>query len=201
MLELVTLEVVIVGVSIGDTCRLYKKCKICDEYKYLKEFPTTGGRKNGPSSRKSYCWDCKDRKHEKIIDSKMEYIFDTSLLDASKEITVRGRALSNYRYKDIINYDKARKLVEEGAAGIVHNTLIHHFFNKKSLKKYVLERDGYTCHYCGFYGDTLDHKVPKTKGGLSTPSNCVCACLECNQIKDDIEYEEYINIVGFSKQS
>lgn len=179
-------------VSIGDACRLYKRCKICGETKYVKKFQTTGGKKSNPSKRKSYCRDCKDRRHEKILDPKQEYKFDTLLLDATKEIIIRGRNLSDYRYENIISFEKAKKLVEERAAGIVHSTLIHHFFNKKTLKKFVLERDGYTCHYCGFYGDTIDHKIPKSKGGLSTPKNCVCSCLECNHEKADIKYEEYI---------
>ncbi|MBU5467528.1 HNH endonuclease [Virgibacillus sp. MSJ-26] len=63
-----------------------------------------------------------------------------------------------------------------------------------------MERDGYTCHYCGFYGDTIDHKVPNSKGGARTPNNCVCACIECNRNKADIGYEEYINNVELIEQ-
>ncbi|WP_254843913.1 HNH endonuclease [Virgibacillus dokdonensis] len=188
------------GVSVGDACRIYKKCKICRETKYVKEFQAKGGRKANPTKRKSFCRDCKDRRHEVILGPRLEYSFDTSILDASKEITIRGRSASNYRYENIINYNRAKKLVEEGAAGIVHSTLIHNFFNWKSLREFVLERDRYTCHYCGFYGDTIDHKVPKSKDGASTPFNCVCACLECNLYKGDIGYGEYINKVKLVEQ-
>ncbi|WP_337020398.1 hypothetical protein, partial [Oceanobacillus massiliensis] len=155
------------GVSIGDACRLYKKCKICGEYKYIKSFQTTGGKHNNPTKRKSFCRSCKDRRHEKGIGNKQEYSFDASILDTTKEITIRGRDSSNYRFENIVSYEKAIKLVEEGAAGIYHTTLIHHFFNKRSIKKYVLERDHYICHYCGFHGETIDHKTPRSKGGLS----------------------------------
>ncbi|MGY0694072.1 hypothetical protein ACW2QC_15040 [Virgibacillus sp. FSP13] len=117
-----------VGVSIGDSCRIYKKCKICGETKYVKRFQTTGGRRRNPSKRKSYCRDCKDRRHERILDPWQEYKFDTSMLDTTKEIIIRGRNSNDYRYENIISYDKAKKLVEEGAAGIVHSTLIHNFF-------------------------------------------------------------------------
>lgn len=180
------------GVSIGDACRLYKKCKICGEYKYFRRFQTTGGKKSGFSKRKSYCWDCKERRHERVLSSKIEYTYDPSLLDSTKDITIRGRNSSNHRYKNKISYAIAKKMVEEGAAGIVHSTLIHHFYTKKSLKLFVLERDGYRCHYCGLYGDTIDHKTPKSRRGLSTPYNCVCACLKCNQDKEDMMYEEYV---------
>ncbi|WP_234031451.1 HNH endonuclease [Lentibacillus cibarius] len=188
------------GVSIGDACRLYKKCKICDDYKYLKNFPTRGGRMSNRTKRKSYCWDCKDRKYEKILGPKQEYSFDTSVLDASKEITIRGRDSSNYKFENTVSYDKAKKLVEEGAAGIFHSTLIHHFFNRKTLKAFILERDGYTCHYCGFYGDTIDHMISKSKGGLSTPRNCVCSCEECNSEKADKRYKEYLEIIKLRLQ-
>ncbi|MEL3958175.1 HNH endonuclease [Caldifermentibacillus hisashii] len=182
------------GVSVGDTCRLYKKCKICGETKYLKEFQTTGGRRGNPSKRKSFCRNCKNRRHERILGLRLEYKFDTSLLDPFKDIIIRGRSTSGFRYENIISFDRAKKLVEEEAAGIIHSTLIHNFFNWKSLRQFVLERDCYTCHYCGFYGDTIDHKVPKSKGGASTPVNCVCACIKCNRQKGDTGYEEYIDM-------
>lgn len=194
------LGAVILSVSIGDACRLYKKCKICGETKYIRNFQTTGGRKANPTKRKSFCRDCKDRRHERILGPRQEYKFDTSLLDPFKEIVIRGRSTSGFRYEDIISYDRAKKLVEEGAAGIVHSKLIHNFCNWKSLREFVLERDSYTCHYCGCYGDTIDHKIPKSKDGANTPFNCVCACIECNLYKGDIGYGEYINKVKLIEQ-
>ena len=188
-------EVIELAVSIGDSCKLYKKCKICGEYKYLREFPPTGGKNNNFSRRKSYCRACKDRKHERTLEPIVEYKYDTSLLDVSKDIKIRGRSSKNYKYESIISYDKAKRLVEENAAGIVNSTLIHHFFNKNNFKEFILARDKFTCHYCSFYGDTVDHKIPKSKGGLSTPSNCVCACFICNQEKNDVMYEDYLDIL------
>lgn len=52
-------------------------------------------------------------------------------------------------------------------------------------KKSILVRDGFRCAYCGD-GDTkltIDHIVPKSKGGKSTFENCVAACRECNNRK------------------
>jgi 5-methylcytosine-specific restriction endonuclease McrA len=55
------------------------------------------------------------------------------------------------------------------------------------------------CHYCGgtFPPDelTMDHLVPVTRGGKSTPGNVVPACRGCNSRKKyllPIEWEEYL---------
>ena len=52
-------------------------------------------------------------------------------------------------------------------------------------KKNVMVRDGFKCVYCGVPGKrfTIDHVVPKTKGGKSTFENCVTACKPCNHRK------------------
>ena len=77
------------------------------------------------------------------------------------------------------------RMVKEGAAGIIGPGLIHKLYTKTDFRLLILQRDHYVCHYCGRYGDTIDHVLPKSKGGLSTPANCVCACADCNLKKAD----------------
>jgi len=52
-------------------------------------------------------------------------------------------------------------------------------------KKNVLVRDGLVCVYCGSGGRnlTVDHIVPKSKGGKSTFENTVASCKPCNNKK------------------
>jgi len=58
-------------------------------------------------------------------------------------------------------------------------------------KKNVFKRDGFKCAYCGETKDlTLDHVIPKSKGGKSTWENLVSACVKCNNRKDDKYYYE-----------
>ena len=55
-------------------------------------------------------------------------------------------------------------------------------------KKNVLLRDDYRCQYCGHKANgpmTVDHIVPKSAGGPSTWENLVCACLNCNNRKNN----------------
>ena len=56
-------------------------------------------------------------------------------------------------------------------------------FSRRNLFK----RDHYTCQYCGAQpgpGElTIDHILPRSKGGHSTWENCVLACVACNTRK------------------
>jgi 5-methylcytosine-specific restriction endonuclease McrA len=52
-------------------------------------------------------------------------------------------------------------------------------------KKNVLIRDGFTCAYCRTTCGrlTIDHIVPKSRGGRTEFENCVAACKACNLAK------------------
>ena len=52
-------------------------------------------------------------------------------------------------------------------------------------RKNVLKRDNYTCQYCKSKNIelTLDHIIPKDKGGNDSWSNLVAACRKCNMKK------------------
>ena len=55
----------------------------------------------------------------------------------------------------------------------------------------ILERDEHSCQYCGCKkANTVDHVVPRSRGGTSSPTNLVAACLTCNQKKADRTPEE-----------
>jgi 5-methylcytosine-specific restriction endonuclease McrA len=49
----------------------------------------------------------------------------------------------------------------------------------------VLRRDGYTCLYCGGRADTVDHILPRCRGGGDNWFNLVAACQSCNGRKGD----------------
>lgn len=59
-------------------------------------------------------------------------------------------------------------------------------------RRAVIERDGGRCSYCGCSGGllTLDHVVPRSRGGRHAFENLVAACALCNNRKADRTPEE-----------
>src|SRR4051794_20774011 len=57
---------------------------------------------------------------------------------------------------------------------------------RKITRRAVFARDGWTCQYCGARTTlTVDHVIPRSKGGLSTWENIVASCAPCNRRKGD----------------
>ncbi len=49
----------------------------------------------------------------------------------------------------------------------------------------VLRRDGHRCAYCRGGAATVDHIVPRSRGGADSWENLVACCLRCNGVKGD----------------
>jgi len=67
-----------------------------------------------------------------------------------------------------------------------------------SVKEYVKIRDRFKCHYAELRPDipcsdklTVDHIIPRSKGGTDNPSNLVCCCEEHNRRKGNLSYREF----------
>ena len=55
---------------------------------------------------------------------------------------------------------------------------------RKITRRAVFARDNWTCQYCGSRGNlTVDHVIPRSKGGGSTWDNIVASCAPCNRRK------------------
>lgn len=52
-------------------------------------------------------------------------------------------------------------------------------------RRNIFKRDNHQCQYCGtkLGPFTLDHVIPRTRGGEDTWENLVCACMKCNNKK------------------
>jgi 5-methylcytosine-specific restriction endonuclease McrA len=113
----------------------------------------------------------------------------------------------NYEPLNICNLRRAIVLVFDGKAEVleangrvVHSAsqtfpapsvirmvyLIHRPHPRVKLtRKEVFIRDGYTCQYCGrqCHDLTIDHVVPRSRGGPHSWDNLVSACKPCNHRK------------------
>jgi 5-methylcytosine-specific restriction endonuclease McrA len=52
-------------------------------------------------------------------------------------------------------------------------------------RRLVFARDNHRCQYCGGPAESIDHVVPRSRGGLHTWDNVVAACRACNVRKRD----------------
>ncbi len=59
--------------------------------------------------------------------------------------------------------------------------------SRKITRRAIFARDGWTCQYCGSERGTLtiDHVIPRSKGGTSAWDNIVTCCAPCNRRKGD----------------
>jgi len=64
---------------------------------------------------------------------------------------------------------------------------------QKSLRKFT----GKSCIYCGEKSESIDHVLPRSKGGLSITENCVPACLSCNEKKSSKDVFEWYRKQSF----
>ena len=57
---------------------------------------------------------------------------------------------------------------------------------RKITRRAVFARDGWACQYCGSRSNlTVDHVIPRSKGGSSDWTNIVASCAPCNRRKGD----------------
>lgn len=66
--------------------------------------------------------------------------------------------------------------------------------NYKFTRDALFKRDSYHCKYCNIPLNnktaTIDHIIPKSKGGKTDWLNCVTSCKDCNSWKMDLTLEE-----------
>jgi 5-methylcytosine-specific restriction endonuclease McrA len=70
---------------------------------------------------------------------------------------------------------------------LVHYVRVPRTVQRKISRRALFARDGWRCVYCGTAGGrlTLDHVVPRSRGGQSVWENVVTSCAPCNLRKGD----------------
>ena len=52
-------------------------------------------------------------------------------------------------------------------------------------RRTIFARDDHTCQYCGARAESIDHILPRSRGGTHTWENVVAACRRCNSRKEN----------------
>ena len=72
---------------------------------------------------------------------------------------------------------------------------------RRKFRQSIFESWGWKCAYCEKDLDTdsatIDHIVPKFKGGHNVKSNMLCSCSSCNRSKGSVLLEEWYNSSNF----
>lgn len=72
-------------------------------------------------------------------------------------------------------------------ARIDETELIHARTARHRFRQRIFGAWGNRCCYCSEPAESLDHVLPKVKGGLTVAENLVPACLACNRRKGHLE--------------
>ena len=63
---------------------------------------------------------------------------------------------------------------------------------RRLWRRKIIEKWDYKCAYCGSEDHiTIDHVIPRAKGGHDVPTNMVCCCHTCNQDKAHSPWQEW----------
>jgi 5-methylcytosine-specific restriction endonuclease McrA len=111
----------------------------------------------------------------------------------------RGQILvlnASYEPINITTWKRAFVLLLKEKAQIINHRVIRlieyikipftKLHNNKPTRSAIYARDGHKCQYCGATRKlTIDHVIPRSKGGSDDWDNLVVACSSCNIKKGD----------------
>lgn len=94
---------------------------------------------------------------------KVDVLADSGVIWSSEELEVSVPSVVRLRYYVKVPYTRVAPL----------------------SRRAVFARDGGRCQYCGKAAESIDHVVPRCRGGEHTWENVVASCRRCNTYKGD----------------
>lgn len=103
---------------------------------------------------------------------------------------------SSYEPINFTNWKRAIVLLLKEKAQVLSSRVIRlleyvkiplkKIMEQKPSRSLIYKRDNHTCQYCGSTKKlTIDHVIPRSRGGKDTWENMVIACSSCNTKKGD----------------
>lgn len=103
-------------------------------------------------------------------------------------------------WDDVISWGK--ETVKYPAILRLKNSIKRHYYNSNFSRKALVKRDKSICQFCqrklSASQITIDHVIPRAHGGITSFTNCVVCCQNCNSIKAD-RTPEQANMVLLKK--
>ena len=98
-----------------------------------------------------------------VLDRKVDVLADTGQRLGSERLTMAVPSVVRLRYYVKVPYKRPAPL----------------------RRRAVFARDHGRCQYCGKQAESIDHVIPRSKGGPHTWDNVVACCRRCNTYKGD----------------
>ncbi len=120
-----------------------------------------------------------------VLNGDFSYLSTVSWKRALK--LVLGDKVKVLKYSDMVLNCAQRSFIVPAVVALIRIVRMVYRNKVPFSKKNVLVRDHYRCTYCGDGGRnlTMDHVIPKSKGGRTDFDNCVACCKRCNGKKGD----------------
>ena len=90
---------------------------------------------------------------------------------------------TNWKRAIVLLFKEKARLITKRVIRLVNYVRIPYHLAKGSYptRASIYKRDDHECQYCGSEKDlTLDHVIPRSKGGQDTWENLVTCCTKCN---------------------
>ncbi len=119
-----------------------------------------------------------------------------SLVTAPKALALVWRKVAEVIEQDRGRFIRTTRFEFElpSVIRLTHYIDIRQRQNRVTNRHRIFARDRYRCQYCGRRGTafdlTLDHILPRSRGGRTLAENLVTACRACNNRKGDRTPEE-----------
>lgn len=102
-----------------------------------------------------------------------------------------GKAVSVKDSENVVRSPSTIMKVPLAIRLLVKAVFVRYYESMRPTRQAIFRRDNHSCQYCGSKQSlTLDHVMPRARGGKDTWENLVTACVTCNNRKGDRQPEE-----------
>lgn len=99
-------------------------------------------------------------------------------------LVMRGRAISVVE-RDEIWHSERDLVAVPSVVKLTSFVKVPYRHSVPVTRRAVFGRDAHTCQYCGGQAESIDHVLPRSRGGEHAWDNVVACCRTCNMRKGD----------------